>query len=398
VKNEITEKILDFPVKLLTVPPVNKWIEGNLKLTQIKNIRIEDLLEREPIVLNNKLLKEKLEGKSILVTGAAGSIGSELVRQLSKFNPNKILLLDNAESALYEIEMELLENKIPMNFEIILADIRVKNRMQKVFEHFKPQVIFHAAAYKHVPMMENNPSEALAVNISGTKIIADLAHEFHAESLIMISTDKAVNPTNVMGASKRIAEIYCSALNEKSNTNFITTRFGNVFESNGSVIPRFKKQIERGGPVTVTHPEITRYFMTIPEACQLVLEASVMGKGGEVFVFDMGKPVKILDLAKKMIKLGQTTASNEIKIEFTGLRPGEKLYEELLANNENTLPTHHEKILIAKVENYEFEKINSEIENLIALFEDQDNIEIVKSMKKLVPEFKSNNSEFVKLD
>lgn len=398
LKNEITEKLLDYPVKLLTLPPVSRWIEGNLKINQIKNIKIEDLLEREPIVLNNKLLKEKVENKVILISGAAGSIGSELVRQLANYNPQKIILLDNAESALYDIEMELNENAAKLNFEIVLADIRVYDRIRKVFLHFKPQIIFHAAAYKHVPMMEKNPSEALSVNVAGTKIVADLANEFKAESFIMISTDKAVNPTSVMGASKRIAEIYCQSLNTISSTKYITTRFGNVFESNGSVIPRFKKQIEKGGPVTVTHPEIIRYFMTIPEACQLVLEASVMGKGGEVFVFDMGKPVKIIDLAKKMIKLSNTGNGEEVKITFSGLRPGEKLYEELLATNENTLPTHHEKILIAKVDEYNFDLINKEITKLISLFESQDNIEIVKMMKQIVPEFKSNNSEYSLLD
>jgi FlaA1/EpsC-like NDP-sugar epimerase len=333
-----------------------------------------------------------------LVTGAAGSIGSELVRQIARFGPSKIILLDQAESPLYNLELEL--NEIFRNFvhEIIICDINNYVRMRKVFETFAPQIIFHAAAYKHVPMMENNPVEAIHTNVSGTKVVADLAVEFKADKFVMISTDKAVNPTSVMGASKRIAEIYTQALNQKNITRFITTRFGNVLGSNGSVIPLFRDQIERGGPLTITDPEVTRYFMTIPEACSLVLEAGAMGNGSEIYIFDMGKSVKILDLAKKMIKLSRLTLGKDIQISYTGLRPGEKLYEELLNDKENNLPTHHSKIMIANINVASYEIVLQQVEELISLLAHHDNMQLVKKMKEMVPEFKSQNSIFTILD
>ena len=317
-----------------------------------------------------------------MITGAAGSIGSELVRQIANYSPKNIILIDNAETPLYQIELELIEFPQVVNYEIILCDIRNKPRMKLIFDKFKPDIIFHAAAYKHVPMMENNPTEAMLTNIEGTKVVADLAVEFSIEKFIMISTDKAVNPTSVMGASKRIAEIYTQSLNKNSNTKFITTRFGNVLGSNGSVIPLFAKQIEQGGPVTITHPKVTRYFMTIPEACQLVLEAGAMGQGGEIYIFDMGKSVKIIDLAKKMITLSRLTLGKDIQIIYTGLRPGEKLYEELLNNEENTIQTHHSQIMIAKVKEYEQGFVIKEMDELLALFKRQDKFEIVRKMNK----------------
>ncbi len=397
-KNQIIEDCLQYGVKVLNVPPVAKWINGELSFNQIKSINIEELLEREPIKLDNVLINEQINHKTILITGAAGSIGSELARQCAKFNPASLILVDQAESPLHEIELEFAEKAIPTKYEIVIGDVRNKERMQNVFSTFKPHIVFHAAAYKHVPMMENNPSESILTNILGTKTVADLAVEFKVEKFVMISTDKAVNPTNVMGASKRIAEIYTQSLGKKSDTKFITTRFGNVLGSNGSVIPRFKKQIEQGGPITITHPDITRFFMTIPEACQLVLEAGCMGKGGEIFVFDMGQSVKIVDLARKMIKLSGLKENTDIKIVYTGLRPGEKLFEELLASSENTLPTHHQQILVGKVREYEFEEVTKFINELILLFNTQDNVKIVSKMKDIVPEFVSNNSVFQTLD
>jgi FlaA1/EpsC-like NDP-sugar epimerase len=389
---------LQHNIKVLSVPPVSKWINGELSFNQLKTVAIEQLLERDPIKLDVSLIEQQLHGKIVLVTGAAGSIGSELARQILRFHPGKVILLDNAESPLHEVEMELADKYAPAQFEVVIGDVRNRERMENVFRTFKPHVVYHAAAYKHVPMMENNPSESILTNVLGTKVTAELAVEHNVEKFVLISTDKAVNPTNVMGASKRIAEIFTQSLGKQVKTKFITTRFGNVLGSNGSVIPRFKKQIEEGGPVTVTHPDITRYFMTIPEACQLVLEAGCMGKGGEIFVFDMGKQVRIADLAKKMIKLSGLTEGRDIQIVYTGLRPGEKLYEELLADTENTLPTHHPQILIGKVKEYAFDEIKQKIEKLITLFYGQDNIEIVSRMKELVPEFRSNNSIFEKLD
>ncbi|MGE0638618.1 MAG: polysaccharide biosynthesis protein [Bacteroidia bacterium] len=399
-KSEIIEDCLGYDIKILNVPPVSDWINGELSYRQMKGINIDDLLGREPINLNAESISKKIKGKTVLVTGAAGSIGSELAKQISSYAPKQLLLLDNAESPLYELEVELKEKLKVENFEVILCDVREQQRMEKVFSSFKIDMVFHAAAYKHVPMMEKNPAEAVSVNIQGTKIAADLAVKYGVNEFVMISTDKAVNPTNVMGASKRIAEIYTRSLSHKADnkTLFVTTRFGNVLGSNGSVIPFFKKQIESGGPITVTHPDITRFFMTIPEAVQLVLEASAMGKGGEIFVFDMGQSVKIADLARKMIQLYKLTIDKDIKIVYTGLRPGEKLYEELLNNEENTLPTHHPQILIGKVKEYEFAQVSKDVDELIQLMETQDNQRIVTKMKQMVPEFISNNSEFEALD
>jgi len=397
-KNEITDRCLNVGVRIMNVPPASRWINGELSFNQIRSLRIEDLLEREPIQLDAARIANDIKGKIILITGAAGSIGSELARQCIPFRPKKIYLLDQAESPLYELELELADRPIKVAYEVVIADVRNEERMRNVFNTFKPQIVFHAAAYKHVPMMENNPSEAILTNIRGTCNVADLSDEYKTERFVFVSTDKAVNPTNVMGASKRIAEIYIQSLGKRSQTKFITTRFGNVLGSNGSVIPRFRKQIEQGGPVTITHPDITRYFMTIPEASQLVLEAAAMGKGGEIFVFDMGESVKIVDLARKMIRLMGLKEGKDISIAYTGLRPGEKLYEELLANTENTLPTHHNQILIGKVREYAYDEVKIMIEELITSFETQDNELIVQRMKDLVPEFISNNSVFQKLD
>jgi len=397
-KQNVIEICLQYDIRVLSVPDINTWINGELSFNQIKDVKIEDLLERPPIVLDINKIKKKLLNKSVLVTGAAGSIGSEIVRQLINFNPKKIILFDQAESPLYDMELDLQEKFNFYNFEIVIGNIADEYRVRKLFEKYKPSFVYHAAAYKHVPMMEKNPTEALRTNILGTKIIADISHEFMVEQYVMVSTDKAVNPTNVMGASKRIAEIYIQALNQVSKTNFITTRFGNVLGSNGSVILRFKKQIDKGGPVTVTHPEVTRYFMTIPEACQLVLEAGAISNGGEIFIFDMGKSVKIIDLAKKMIKLSGLNIGKDIQIKYTGLRPGEKLYEELLNDLENTIPTHHSKIMIAKVRDYDFKQVQQQFGELINLQKDHNNFEVVKKMKEIVPEFKSQNSVYEELD
>lgn len=397
-KQEIVDICLNYDTKVLTVPPVTNWINGELSFRQIKKVQIEELLEREPIQLDKENIRRQLSGKVILVSGAGGSIGSEIVRQVIRFHPEKIILLDQAESPLYEMEMELHDKYRGQQYEIVMGDIRNHERMENVFRTFHPQIVFHAAAYKHVPMMENNPSESVYTNVLGTKHMADLSVKYKVEKFVMVSTDKAVNPTNVMGASKRIAEMYTQSLNKAAGTKFITTRFGNVLGSNGSVIPRFRQQIEAGGPVTITDPEITRFFMTIPEACQLVLEAGAMGKGGEIFLFDMGESVKIVDLAKKMIKLSGLALDKDIRIVYTGLRPGEKLYEELLADQENSKPTHHKQIMIADVKEYDPAMVSTQIDALIALFSQQDNTLIVKKMKELVPEFKSNNSVYEALD
>ncbi len=398
VKNELIELCLNNYLKILTVPKLNDWINGELSFKQMRNIRIEDLLERDPIVLDEGKIASEIQDKSILVTGGAGSIGSEIVRQLTRFKPKLIVILDQAESPLYDLELELREKLMFYNFEIVIGDLTNVNRLAKVFQTYKPDVVYHAAAYKHVPMMENNPAEAIHNNIFGSKMVADFSVKYGAKKFVMISTDKAVNPTNIMGASKRIAEIYIQAINRHSNTRFITTRFGNVLGSNGSVIPRFKAQIENGGPITVTHPDVTRYFMTIPEACSLVLEAGAFGNGGEIFIFDMGKSVKIVDLAKKMIKLYGLKLGRDITIKFTGLRPGEKLYEELLADKENTMPTHHSQIMIAKVRENDVDEVTNKIDALIEIYKNQDNFEIVTKMKEIVPEFKSQNSIYEKLD
>ncbi len=398
VRNEITEKCLNLGVEIKAIPEVSNWINGELSINQIKNIKIEQLLERPEINLSKDKIKSEVEGKTIFITGAAGSIGSEIVRQISKYKPKIIVLYDQAESPMYDIELELSDNFKFTDYKIIIGDIRNMKRLEYIISRYKPDTIFHAAAYKHVPMMENNPSEATSTNIIGTKNLADLANKYGTERFVMISTDKAVNPTNVMGASKRTAEIYVQSLNKTSNTKYITTRFGNVLGSNGSVIPRFRKQIEEGGPITVTHPDITRFFMTIPEACQLVLEAGATGNGGEIFVFDMGKSVKIADLAKKMVKLSGLSLGSDIEIKYTGLRPGEKLYEELLNSAENTITTHHKKIMKAKVREYEYDTIYLQIEELTKLANEFDNYAIVKKIKEIVPEFISNNSVFEKLD
>ena len=395
-RKEIVEICLANGVTVQKVPSAKSWINGEFSAKQISKIKIDDLLGRKPIVLDEDKIAAELSNEIILVTGAAGSIGSGMVRQIAKYNPAKLVLLDQAESPLYDLQNEISSEFPNLKFEAVIGDIRSRDRMKNVFTSFKPKYVFHAAAYKHVPLMEVNPSEAVLTNILGTKNLVDLASEFKVHKFVMISTDKAVNPTNVMGASKRIAEIYAQYSND-SDTKFITTRFGNVLGSNGSVIPLFQRQLDQGGPLTVTDERITRFFMTIPEACQLVLEAGTMGEGSEIFVFDMGESVKIIDLAKKMIQLSGMELGTDIEIKITGLRPGEKLYEELLAKEENTLTTHHPQILKAKMREEESDQI-SKIVDLIELFGAQDNDEMVRRMKAIVPEFISNNSQFEKLD
>ena len=399
-KNEIFELCHANKVKVLTVPPISTWTDGKLRENQIQEIRIEDLLGRKEIKINRNLIHGELSGKRILISGAAGSIGSEIVRKLANF-PVELILLDAAETPLYNIENELNDKFPNVQKDIVIASVSDKNALKEVFAKYRPQIVFHAAAYKHVPMMERSPYEAAYNNIIGTKNIADTALEAETEKFIMISTDKAVNPTNVMGASKRYAEMYIQQLNSRGGTKFITTRFGNVLGSNGSVIPRFKAQILHGGPVTVTHPEITRYFMTIPEASRLVLEAAIMGKGGEIFLFDMGESVKIRSLAERMIKLSGLEPGKDIEIKYTGLRPGEKLREELLTQKENTLPTYHEKIFIAKqeeVDSQEVEKCISELAEILSSDQEDRDMAIVKNIKRLVSTFKSNNSIYEVLD
>ena len=406
-KQEIVDQCLTNNINVQSVPPVEKWINGELSFNQIKTVKIEDLIQRDIIELDINAIGKQLNGKIVMVTGAAGSIGSEIVNQLCKFKAKKIIIVDASEESLYQLDVKITEsihNFNKKNIEILVADITNRDRMKGIFERFQPEIIYHAAAYKHVPLMENNPSEAIKTNVKGTMTLADLSVEYKVEKFVMVSTDKAVNPTNVMGASKRIAEIYVQSLsnfikkNNSSETKFITTRFGNVLGSSGSVIPRFKKQIDAGGPITVTHPEITRYFMTIPEACQLVLEAGNMGNGGEIFIFDMGKSVKIIDLAKKMIRLSGLSLGKDIQIIYTGLRPGEKIYEELLTDQENAIPTHHSKIMIGKVRHYNFENVKNDIQNLLDLYNSQNQTAIVAKMKEIVPEFISQNSPYEHLD
>lgn len=390
-------------ISILTSPPMSIWKNDMPALNQIKSVQIEDLLERPKIQICTENIAEELKGKVVLVTGAAGSIGSEIVQQVIGFEPNLVVLLDQAESPMHNLRLEMEEKYPNQNFSIFLGDVRNKNRMEYMMDMYRPDYIFHAAAYKHVPLMEDNPVESIQVNVMGTKNMADLAVKYKASRFVMVSTDKAVNPTNVMGASKRIAEIYVQSLYKKlvadgGTTKFITTRFGNVLGSNGSVIPLFKSQIEKGGPVTVTHPEIIRYFMTIPEACMLVLEAGVMGNGGEIFIFDMGSPVKIVNLARKMIRLAGYIPEIDIKIEYTGLRPGEKLYEELLNNKEKTTKTHNPKIMIAKVQEYDYEVVSEQIDELISYSFMCKSFLTVTQMKKIVPEFVSKNSQYERLD
>ncbi|MEZ4802644.1 MAG: nucleoside-diphosphate sugar epimerase/dehydratase [Gelidibacter sp.] len=394
---EITGKLFSLGLKVKIVPPVQQWIDGDLSVVQIKDVNIEDLLGREPISIANPELIDQYENQIIVITGAAGSIGSEIARKVTQFAYKKLILIDSAESALYNIEQEFIQNGLG-NFLAIVADVRDFNRMEQLFDLYKPKIVFHAAAYKHVPLMENNPYEAVSVNIMGTKNVADLSVKHGVNKFVLISTDKAVNPTNVMGATKRIAELYVNCLQIKGNTKFITTRFGNVLGSNGSVIPLFKRQIDLGGPLTVTHKDITRYFMTISEACQLVLEAATMGNGGEIFVFDMGKSVKIYDLAVNMIILSGLRFPEDIDIKITGLRPGEKIYEELLADGENTRPTYHEKIMIAKSKKLNVIEIQDKIENLCSINTKMQNLEIVSIIKDIIPEYLSNNSTFEVLD
>ena len=395
---EITDSLLALNVEVKIVPPLSKWIGGDLQANQIKQINIEDLLDRDQILIDNPIVQREVDNKVILVSGAAGSIGSEISRQLSLYNCKLIVLIDQAESPLYDLQQELIQNGIT-NFVAIVSDVRDRHKISRIFKKYKPQRVFHAAAYKHVPLMEKSPYEAIKVNVLGTKNLADLSIENKIERFVMVSTDKAVNPTNVMGASKRIAELYISCISKKSKkTKFTITRFGNVLGSNGSVIPLFKRQIESGGPLTVTHKDITRYFMTIPEACSLVLEAGTMGKGGEIYIFDMGKSVKIFEIAKRMIDLSGLKYPEDIDIKITGLRPGEKLYEELLADGENTTNTYHEKIMIAKAEKFDGSILKSKIDNLSCDFNQLDNRDIVLLMKDIVPEYVSNNSEFEKLD
>ena len=397
-RTNLIELSLANNVQVLSVPSIDNWAGGELSSKQIRQVKIEELLERSPIKLDIDKIKAQITGKVVMVTGAAGSIGSEIVRQVMKFEPKNLILFDQAETPLYEIELELNENEHSCNFEIVIGDVSDLTRIEGALSLFKPEIIYHAAAYKHVPMMESNPAEAIRNNVLGTKNVADLAVKYGVAKFVMVSTDKAVNPTNIMGASKRIAEVYIQSLNKKSNTAFVTTRFGNVLGSNGSVIPRFRQQIAEGGPLTVTHPKITRFFMTIPEACQLVLEAGAMGNGGEIFIFDMGRSVKIVDLAKKMIKLWGLQLGKDIQIVYTGLRPGEKLYEELLADKENTMSTHHPQIMIAKVREYHYDKASEEIKELINLVYEQNSMKIVNKMKSIVPEFISQNSIYQQLD
>ncbi len=416
-KNKIVDLSLEKSVDVRNIPPMDEWIKGNLNLSQLKEIKIEELLGRPPIRIKNEHVKSLIASKRILITGAAGSIGSEIAHQVAQINPSMLILFDQTETGLYELEYEL-KDKYPWltsKLAVYIGDMREEISMENMFKKYQPELVFHAAAYKHVPMMEYHPSEAIRNNVQGTRILANLSIEYGVERFLLISTDKAINPTNVMGASKRIAEIYVQSLgnrerkvvhlkanitNDKDHisTKFITTRFGNVLGSNGSVIPRFKDQISKGGPITVTHPDIIRYFMTIPEACSLVLEAVTMGKGGEIFIFDMGQPVKILDLAKKMIRLGGLIPGRDIEIKITGLRPGEKLYEELLNKEEELVKTHNEKILITKVVEYDFYVVNKNIDDLIETANKNNDWEVVRKMKSIVPEYISQNSQYTSVD
>lgn len=383
----VIDQCLQFGVNVLTVPSVDRWINGSFNFRQIERIRIEDLLERDPIQLDNEGLRSRMAHSRILITGAAGSIGGEIVRQLTEFDPEALMLIDQDESGIHELSIELRTKHPDLHFECRVGSIRDRGRMEEIFRSFKPDMVYHAAAYKHVPLMEENPGEAVATNVLGSKQVIDLAIEHKAKEFVLISTDKAVNPTSIMGATKRLSEIYARSKGSGSDTRFIVTRFGNVLGSKGSVIPLFKKQIEEGGPVTITHPEVTRYFMTIPEAAQLVLEASVMGKGGEIFLFDMGRSVRIIDLARKMIKLAGLRPGEDIKIKVTGLRQGEKLYEELLTKEENSLPTHHPRIMVAQVQMKALEEVESFFEELCSLVAEKDREMLTRRIREFVPEF-----------
>lgn len=403
-KRDLVERLLDGQIKVLSAPPIQEIDEIGAKSLQLKDIQIEDLLGRDVIRIDDDAIRQEISGARVLITGAAGSIGSEIVRQLSHYSPALIVLCDQAETPMHDMYLEMQDRYAHVNFALFMGNVRNIDRMRELYETFHPEYVYHAAAYKHVPMMENHPTEAIQTNVKGTQNMADLAIEYGVKKFVMVSTDKAVNPTNVMGASKRIAEIYVQSLAKRlkaqggSGPAFITTRFGNVLGSNGSVIPRFKAQIAQGGPVTVTHPDIIRYFMTIPEACRLVLHAGSMGQGGEIYVFDMGQPVKIVDLARKMIQLAGFIPDEQIKIVYTGLRPGEKLYEELLSNLEITKPTVHEKIMIAQVREYEFAEVQKEIQELLAIAGTGKNFLTVKQMKRIVPEFLSKNSIYEQID
>ena len=408
VKEE-SERLVRFcekeKVRMLLLPSLDELKGGKLKMRALPEVRIEDLLGREEIRINMEEIAGSLKGKVVLVTGAAGSIGSELCRQLCHFGLKQLVLFDSAETPMHNIRLELEEKFPDVEFTPVMGDIRMIHRVESIYQRFRPHIVFHAAAYKHVPLMEENPCEAVHTNVYGTRNVADMAVKYDVDKFIMVSTDKAVNPTNVMGASKRLAEMYVQSLSiaiskgrQSGKTRFITTRFGNVLGSNGSVIPRFREQLAKGGPLTVTHPDIIRYFMTIPEACRLVLEAAFMGKGNEIFVFDMGTPVKIADLARRMIELAGLIPGEDIEIKYTGLRPGEKLYEELLATKENTLPTENEKIYRAQVREYDYEDICTVMSPLIDLAIKVDKMGTVRMMKGIVPEFKSKNSVYEALD
>jgi len=401
---EIVDDCLEYNYKVFRAPIVSDMGNDKPLTKHIQNIQIEDLLERDPIILDNRLIAKELYQKNVFITGAAGSIGSEIVRQISNYNPKKIILIDQAETPLYDIQTEVVKTFPNIKYKFIISDVVNYDKLDKIFEHYRPDIVYHAAAYKHVPMMESNPAEAILVNVQGSKNLADLSLKYDVDKFVMVSTDKAVNPSNVMGASKRIAEMYVQSLHFHTRqslsfkTNFITTRFGNVLGSNGSVVPLFKKQIEEGGPLTITHPDIIRYFMTIPEACQLVLEAASMGKGGEIFIFDMGKAVKIIDLATKIIKLAGFIPYKDIDIKVIGLRPGEKLFEELLNDNTKTLPTYNKKIMITKVNAEDYNKLSEEISILIDYAKQVNNHKMVTQMKVIVPEYRSLNSQYESLD
>jgi len=403
-RDRLVKYAIDNKIKLLFAPSIDEMVDGKIG-NRLRNIEIEDLLMRPEINISMEEIVDNFRGKNVMVTGAAGSIGSELCRQLAGFGVGKLVLYDNAETPMHNLQLELEEKFVGLDFVPIIGDVRLKSRLDYAFRMFRPQVVFHAAAYKHVPMMEDNPCEAVLVNVAGSRNVADKCLEYEVEKMVMVSTDKAVNPTNIMGCTKRLAEIYVQSLGlaieqgkVRGNTRFVTTRFGNVLGSNGSVIPRFREQIAKGGPVTVTHPEITRFFMTIPEACRLVMEAATMSTGNQIYAFDMGESVKIDDLARRMIQLAGYTPDEDIKILYSGLRPGEKLYEEVLSDHENTLPTNHSRIRVAKVREYDYTVSLSAADELERLSREVDVPNMVRLMKQIVPEFISQNSKFAEYD